>query len=140
MGRIVVDLRVANNQDVQMARGHALAPEEVRQTVIQGVVDTGANHLILPASIVQQLGLPKAGEAVIRYLDRRSATRDMVDEVRVELLGRHGTFRALVEPERDTTLIGAIILEDLDFLIDCGNQRLYPRDPEHIISEAEALA
>jgi hypothetical protein len=31
----------------------------------------------------------------------------------------------------------AIVLEDLDFLVDCTAQRLVPRDPKQIISVAE---
>ena len=42
---------------------------------------------------------------------------------------RNGATR-LVIPE-------AIVLEDLDFLVDCANGRLVPRDPKHIISEVE---
>jgi hypothetical protein len=37
-------------------------------------------------------------------------------------------FTAIVEPKRATALIGAIVLEDLDPLVDCTNQRLVPRD------------
>ena len=36
----------------------------------------------------------------------------------VELNGRHGTFSVIVEPKRKTALIGAIVLEDLDLLVD----------------------
>lgn len=137
MGRVVVDLALANNQDVQMVKGHALPAGQVRHATIKGVVDCGANHLVLPLSVAQQLGLPSGGEATVKYADGRSAVRDTVEQVQVELQGRRGTFRALVEPERTTALIGAIVLEDLDFLVDCGNQRLYPRDPERIVSEVE---
>jgi hypothetical protein len=44
---------------------------------------------------------------------------------------------AIVEPARESALIGAIVLEDLDLLVDCANQRLVPRDPNQIISEIE---
>ncbi len=77
------------------------------------------------------------GEATVRYADQRSATRPVVEEVRLELLGRHGTFSAIVEPDRTTALIGAIVLEDLDFLVDCTTQQLTPRDPNRIVSEIE---
>jgi hypothetical protein len=49
-------------------------------------------------------------------------------------------FNAVVEPDRDSALIGAIVLEDLDFTIDCTRQTLAPRDPKQIISEIEAAA
>jgi len=36
-----------------------------------------------------------------------------------------------------TTEIDAIVLEDLDFLVDCVGQRLVPRDPDRVMSEIE---
>lgn len=55
----------------------------------------------------------------------------------MELFGRHGTFKAIVEPKREDVLIGAIVLEDLDLLVDCRTQTLQPRDPKGIITEIE---
>jgi hypothetical protein len=52
-------------------------------------------------------------------------------------LGRHGVFTAVVEPKRESALIGAIVLEDLDFVVDCTTQRLVPRDPRYVVSEIE---
>ena len=137
MGRFSVDLRVANQADLVRVKDGSLAPEKVRRLTISGVVDSGAARLVLPAAVVKQLGLTKAGKAKVRYADGRTATRDKVELVYVELLGRHGSFTAVVEPRRKNALIGAIVLEDLDLLVDCTNQRLVPRDPRFVISELE---
>jgi predicted aspartyl protease len=137
MGRVSVEILVSNNQDLYLARAGHLAPEKVRHFLVRAIVDTGAAQLVLPADVTDRLGLPKAGEALIRYADQRSSTRTIVEDVRLELHGRQGTFRAIVEPNRTTALIGAIVLEDLDFLVDCTNNRVYPRDPDHIIAEVE---
>jgi len=137
MQRVTVEFTVANNRDVQLVAASMLAPDKVRHARVQGVVDTGSSHMVLPASVVTQLGVPDAGEATIRYTDRRSATRQVVEEVRLELLGRHGTYKAIVEPDRTDALIGAIILEDLDLLVDCRTQTLQPRHPDRIIAEIE---
>jgi len=51
--------------------------------------------------------------------------------------GRIGVFSAVVEPKRDSALIGAIVMEDLDLIVDFTKQRLEPRDPGKIISEIE---
>ncbi|MGH7226010.1 MAG: aspartyl protease family protein, partial [Gemmataceae bacterium] len=67
----------------------------------------------------------------------RKKRRRVVDQVEVELLGRRGTFKAIVEPARADALIGAIVLEDLDLLVDCRTQTLQPRDPKQIIAEIE---
>ncbi len=69
--------------------------------------------------------------------DGRTRTRDTVADVEIEIQGRKGTFTAIVEPSRSEALIGAIVLEDLDFLVDCLHQRLVPRDPRFVISEIE---
>jgi predicted aspartyl protease len=137
VGRVTVEVALANNRDVQMAEAGALTPAEVRRVRAPGIVDTGRMHMVLPQSVVDQLGLPVKGEAVVRYADARSANRQIAHEARVELLGREGSFRAIVEPDRDTVLIGAIVLEDLDLLVDCAHQTLRPRDPEHITAEIE---
>jgi predicted aspartyl protease len=137
MGRITVDFALANNYDVLQAKAGKLAPENVRRVQLQGIVDTGSARLVLPAGVVAQLGLPSAEDATVRYADQRTAIRPTVEEARVELLGRHGSFRAVVEPNRNTALIGAIVLEDLDLVVDCTKQQLLPRDPDRIISEIE---
>jgi predicted aspartyl protease len=137
MGRFAVELKVSNNRDVHLAAHGALAPDKVRYAVLRGVVDSGAAKLVLPASTAEQLGVPTMGEATVRDADQRTSTRPVVEEVRLELLGRHGTFSAIVEPDRTTALIGTIVLEDLDFLVDCTKQQLTPRDPNRIVSEIE---
>lgn len=137
MGRVVIEFMVTNNQELQTANLGRMPSDQVRSFQLEGVVDTGATHLVLPTDVADRLGVPKAGEEVIRSGDRRTATRTIVEEVRVELLGRRGTYRAILEPERTTALIGAIVLEDLDLVVDCKNNRLVPRDPNHMIFEVE---
>lgn len=137
MGRITVEMMIANNQDVALASAGMIKPEDVRRTQIQGVVDTGAVHLVLPANVVKQLGFPDAGEVVIRYADHRKGKRKRVSNVLVSLLGREADFNAVVEPKRDIALIGAIVLEALDLVVDCPNQKLVPRDPSGIFAEIE---
>lgn len=137
MGKVVVDVKLINQADRLLAdRGH-LPPAEVRETTVKGIVDTGAAMLVLPESVVKTLGLPKEGETGVRYADHRRATRDIVGELELELFGRRFPFKAVVEPGRTDALIGAIVLEALDLLVDCRNQVLRPRDPEMILTEIE---
>jgi hypothetical protein len=46
-------------------------------------------------------------------------------------------YHQISEPNRETALIGAIVLEDLDLLVDCTAQRVVPRDPRGAIYEIE---
>ena len=135
MGRVQIEIGLANNRDVQLWNAKMIPAEKVRRTRIQAVIDTGANHLVLPTAVAEALGLPKIGDIGVRYADGRAARRDTVDQVELELVGRTGTFRASLEPDRTTALVGAIVMEDLDLLVDCGKQIVFPRDPDRIITE-----
>jgi hypothetical protein len=84
---------------------------------------------------VKRLGLSLGGPIKVRYADGRRAKRVGAEGVYVQLLGRHGTFTAIVEPKREDALIGAIVLEDLDLLVDPTGQCLIPRDPSGATSE-----
>lgn len=137
MGKTNVEVALANNRDVQMFEAGALPADKVRRARIMGLVDTGASYLVLPESVVKQLGLPDLGTVGVRYADHRKEVRRVVHQVEVELLGRQGTFRAVVEPARTDALIGAIVLEDLDLIVDCRTQTIQPRDPKQIITEIE---
>jgi hypothetical protein len=41
------------------------------------------------------------------------------------------------EPDRADALIGAIVLEEFDLLVDCASQPLRPREPDSILTEIE---
>jgi clan AA aspartic protease len=137
MGRVTVELRVRNAGDRVLAERGLMPADQVRATSIKGVVDTGAAMLVLPESVARQLGFPRSGEANVRYADQRTASREIVRDVEVEILGREDTFTAVVEPGRTDALIGAIVLEALDMVVDCRTQSLHPRDPNRIIAEIE---
>ena len=137
MGRVTVEVELTNAEDLVLAKNGALAPDKVRRVRMTGVVDTGANYLVLPAQTAKQLGVPSLGKITVRYADRRRSSRTVVENVRLDLLGRHGNFKAIVEPKRTDALIGAIVLEDLDLLVDCTTQTLQPRDPNGMIAEIE---
>jgi predicted aspartyl protease len=137
MGRFSVELMIGNYNDVQKAEDGTLPRAKVRRLQVSGLVDSGASRLVIPQSLVAQLGLPSAGQGKVRYADNRSVTRKRVKDVWLKIQGREGSYNAIVEPKRTDVLIGAIVLEDLDFLVDCGRSLLIPRDPDMVVSEIE---
>lgn len=137
MGRVTIEAKITNGADVVLHESGHLAADQVRQLAVRGIVDTGAAMLVLPETVARHLGLVKTSEANVRYADHRTANRDIVGNVRVEILGRHNLFSAIVEPGRTDASFGAIVLEALDMLVDCRTQSLHPRDPDRIIAEIE---
>ncbi|MGO9114747.1 MAG: aspartyl protease family protein [Thermoguttaceae bacterium] len=137
MGRFSVEFAVANFRDVVRLAPGVPVLENVKHTVVSGVVDSGAARLVLPKHVADQLQLTVDGEVTVRYADHRQEKRPRVSGVWIELNGRNGVFSAVVEPNRNDALIGAIVLEELDLLVDCTTQSLYPRDPNTIVTEIE---
>ena len=137
MGRFSVELQIANFGDVTLAQRGLLPKNEVRRQTVSGIVDSGAAKLVLPEALVKQLGLTLGDKIKVRYADGRRTQRRQAEGVYVELMGRHGTFTAIVGQSPRTALIGAIVLEDFDFLVDCQHQRLVPRDPSGPLFEIE---
>ncbi len=137
MGRVSVDIILANNRDVVNLGDGDNVLEHVKHIIISGVVDSGATRLVLPQRVVDELQLKVDGERSVRFADNRREKRQFVSNVWLQLLGRHSVFNAVIEPARDDALIGAIVLEDLDLLVDCGTQSLYPREPDSTLTVIE---
>ena len=137
MGRFKVEVELANNNEVASAMLGHLDPDKIRRVTTQAVVDSGPTRLVLPGAIAKQLGLTTVEKVRVRYADGRTAKRDRVQGVYLKLMCREDVFAAAIEPKRETALLGVIVLEDLDFLVDCTGQRLVPRDPKYIVSESE---
>ena len=137
MGRVSIDIEVANNDDLALMYRGLLQPDQVRRETIPSIIDPGAAMLVLPQAVVKRLGLRLGGTAKVRYADGRRAQRREAKGVFVKLLGRDDTFTAIVEPKRTTALVGAIALEALDLLVDCKDQRVIPRDPSGPVYEIE---
>ena len=128
-------LELQNNADRELAAGGAKPPEEVRAAEVDGWVDTGAEQLVLPKAVADALGVPVVGEANVRFADGRRGVRPVVSKVWLSTAGRDGVFKAIVEPNRQSALIGAVVLESLDLLIDPVSKECRPRDADRILAE-----
>jgi predicted aspartyl protease len=137
VGRFSVEFEIVNQEDRILAKHRVIKADQVRRRTISGVVDCGAALLVLPQGVVKDLGLPLGDKIKVRYADGRRAQRQEAQGAYIELLGRHGTFSAVVEPKGKDALIGAIVLEQLDLLVDSQRQRLIPRDPKGPLYEIE---
>jgi predicted aspartyl protease len=130
-------IELANFIDVVRAQSGDIPADTIRRYELDGVVDTGAAQLVLPASAAEALGLVEAWRAKVTYADGHSQTRPVVKNVWLRLCDRDSVFSAVIEPNRKTALIGAIVMEALDLVVDCVTQQLHPRDPKMMLTEIE---
>ena len=128
MGEVRVQVKLTNAVDEDLVNRGLLNPNQLRVCETQALVDTGAVRSVLPMAIVQQLGLRIRGQQVAQYADGRQEAVGVTGAAIIEIEGRETTEAALVTG--DEVLIGQTVLETLDLLVDCKNQRLIP-NPAH---------
>ena len=80
-------------------------------------------------SVIKALGLRKL-EEVQSQTTNGTRTRGVYDPVRLELMGRHGTFQVVDIDEHVPNLLGQVPLEVLDFVVDPKRQKLIA-NPDH---------
>ncbi len=137
MGRVSVEFEVANYGDLTLAKRGLLPGDQVRREIIHDIVDSGATKLVLPEAVVKRLGLTAGSGVKVRYTDGRQVKRRE----------RGGCLPSAPRPpwhlhrrrrtQTNNRVVGAIVLEDLDLLVDCAAQKLVPRDPKGETFEIE---
>ncbi|RKY05441.1 hypothetical protein DRP77_00985 [Candidatus Poribacteria bacterium] len=102
-------------------------------------VDSGATMLVLPGWVQERLKFPVIRKQQVKYADERTELRDVVYGVEVEVCGRKGVFDAIIEPHKEYGLLGAIVMEELDLIVEPREMKLYPnpRSPEVPMAEIE---
>ena len=124
MGEVRVQVKLTNAIDEALVNRGLLNPTQLRVYETQALVDSGAVRTVLPMPIVQQLGLRIRSQQVAKYADGREEAVGLTEPVIIELQGRETIGAVLVCG--DDVLIGQTVLETLDLLVDCRNQRLVP--------------
>jgi hypothetical protein len=128
MGAIRVKVLLTNAVDEALARRGQVPEADVRTYRADALVDTGAVRSVIPAQVMQDLGLQVRGQRVAEYADGPPENVGVTEPLIFNLLGRDTLEEALVLG--DEVLIGQTVLEKLDLLADCANQRVVP-NPAH---------
>jgi hypothetical protein len=128
MGEIRVRVKLTNATDEALNRARKLPKKKVRTYETDAVVDTGAVRSVIPAHVLEMLGVGTRGTRVAGYADGRTEPVAISGGIIFDVLGRDTIEEALVLG--DEVLIGQTVLEKLDLLADCANQRVVP-NPAH---------
>lgn len=127
--RHTTEIKLANLEDLVLAKRGVINPEEVRRvTVTDALVDTGASRLCLPKPIIEQLGLSPVGR-VNSLTANGSVTRTVYTEVEFTILERTESIRVTDLPANAPVLVGHIILEKLDLHLHIKKGLIY--NPDH---------
>ena len=88
--------------------------------------------LVLPRNLVKKLNLKKMREVEVKYANGKTEVKSIYSIVTVKIKGRAGEFNVLEEPEGAQPLVGQIVLEQLDLIVDPSARKVIPnpRSPE----------
>ena len=114
MGKVIEKVKITNYND------------PAKSIEVEAVIDTGATMVVLPQNIVDALGLKKVREAKVRYANNNVESKSIYGVVTIEIKGRSANLDVLAEAEGSQPLIGQVLLELLDLVVDPRTRTLIP--------------
>ena len=135
MGEVKVEVKLENATDRELVLRGLLTEDQVRSFNVHLIADTGAVMLVLPQDEVEALGLREIRKAVVRYADERKEERTVAGPVTVRVDGRAATVDCIVGPPNSEPLLGHVVLEIMDLLVDPLQQKLIPRPESPFLPE-----
>ncbi len=127
MGEVRVELELENAVDREMVRLGYIKADQLRSLKVQAVADTGAVMLVLPQDQVEALGLREMSKVIVIYADERKEERPLAGVVTVRVDKRIANVDCVVGPPASEPLLGQVVLEIMDLLVDCARGKLVPR-------------
>lgn len=128
MGAVRVKVKLTNAIDEELVKRGLLNPNLLRVYEAEALIDTGAVRTAIPVEVCEHLGLRIRSQEIAKYADGRQEAVGLTGPILIEIEGRETIEAAMVLG--DMVLIGQTVLETLDLLVDCKNQRLVP-NPEN---------
>jgi len=110
-------------------------------TEIDAKIDTGATMWVLPGDVAALHQFPVSRRISVKYADESRAEKDVTWGVELEICGRKAVFEAIIEPKKTSALVGAIVMETLDLMIEPRSSGVYPnpRSLDAPFTEIESL-
>ncbi len=129
MGRVKEQVKVRNLLDLHEVSQGEREAEEVRTVEVDALVDTGATYLCLPPALIEELGLPYSHSQKVRTANG-AVQRRIFDGAKIMLRDREVQMAVMENDEDTPALMGYLVLEAIDFVVDSKGQKLVP-NPEH---------
>jgi clan AA aspartic protease len=129
MGKVIEKVILKNYVDTAKLSEGQIQESAVRTIEVEAFVDTGSAFLCLPPAIIQKLGL-------LYSRSRQVITANGVVERRIfggaviSIQGREIQMEVMENDETTPPLVGYLVLENMDFVIDMKAQKLIP-NPAH---------
>ena len=130
MGLTYANIELRNGGDIVLNRRKYIGEDEIRQMTINMMVDSGAIMLTINEEIREALGLDIIDHRPSQLADGTRLSLPVAGPIEVRYGGRFCTTNALVLPEDNEPLLGAIPMEEMDLWINPSRNILTAVHPE----------
>ena len=127
MDEIRAKVILQNDRDIFLYEEGKIKKNQIREVKIDALVDTGAVMILLPQDVVETLGLGKVEKAIVVLANEEKIEMDVMGSIALTIANRRMTTDCLMGPPRCESLIGQLVLERLDLVIDPLKHTLTPR-------------
>lgn len=127
MGEVRTKVLLENEADSVLASAGYISKDKVRRLEVDALVDTGAVMTLLPQEVVEKLGLELDGNVIVTLADDRKIELRKARFLSLTIGDRQMDTNCLVGPPQSEPLIGQIVMESLDLIVDPLQRRLTPR-------------
>jgi clan AA aspartic protease len=124
MGQVRVQVVLTNYREAVLARLGQFDVSQVHRYATEALIYTGAVQSVIPSAVADRLGLMRLRRTDAKYADGRVEEVDLAEVVMIEMLGRQIEITPMVLGEH--VLLGVMVLEGLDLMVDCHSNRLVP--------------
>ncbi|MEW6097061.1 MAG: retropepsin-like aspartic protease [bacterium] len=129
MGRVTEKIIIRNYGDVVKASENLIQSSQIRTIEVEAIVDTGATYICLSRVDIERLGLQFHNIIPIKTANG-PANRRTFKGAEIELKGRSFVMEVMENDDTTPALIGYLLLEALDFIVDPKTQSVIP-NPGH---------
>ena len=129
MGKTIERVKVQNSEDLSLVTRGELKAEDVRTVEVDAIVDTGAAYLCLPPNLIEKLGLPYSRTKNMQTANGVVARRQF-RAAQITIRDRSDDMAVMENDANTPPLIGYLVLESLDFVVNPKSQQLMG-NPEH---------
>ena len=130
MGLTYANIELRNAGDIEMVRRGYIGEDEIRNIEVSAMVDTGSIMLCINESLQEVLGLPFRTKRRSQLADGTIIELTVVGPVIVRYLDRECSTNAILLPNDQEALLGAIPMEEMDLYVHPSRNELLPVHPE----------
>jgi hypothetical protein len=128
--RTYANVEIRNADDLADVRRGIIGENEVRQMTIRTIVNTKSPLMCINETIKNALGLPHFSTRRSQLPNGSVMDLEVVGPIIVRYIDRDCTTNAIVLPDDQEPLLGAIPISEMDLYVHPSRNELLPMHPE----------